>query len=235
MALKYRRNPFNTEKVYAALETLARQQDRSSAELGAIHLSSDAVLFIFAPPASFVSEEGRVMASVNEILVDRERGHAYVAALAPWVEEVKRHATEEQRQFLREIGLDGVEEKDAESARSIGDEEDEAPPVHDIETRPFTKILPEPAHAVSILEALVERYDPRTEGHTCLELAVQTLRFLLDTDQVDAFCAFLDELEKPRTRSRDGSSRWGSRTSGCTSAGCERPISAAVTRASCSA
>ncbi len=200
MALKYRRNPFNRDKVCAVLETLARQQDAAaSPELGAIEVSAHALLFIFAPPASFVNEEGRIVASVEELLLDMERGHTYVAYLAPWVEEVKKRATEEQRQLLQDVGLDGVQDEDEGSACAVGEEEQEARPGHDIETRPHAKTLPEPAGALSILEALARRYDPTTAGHTCLELAAQTMRFLLDTNQVDAFCGFLDEVKKPHT------------------------------------
>ncbi len=196
MALKYRRNPFNSDRVCEVLETLARQQDPSSPELGAIEVSAHALLFIFAPPASFVNEEGRIVASMDELLLDLERGHAYVAYLAPWVEEVRNRATDEQREFLREVGLDGAQEEDAGGACAIADEEEEAQPGHDGEPLPLAKTVPEPAHAATLLEALAGRYDPSTAGHTCLELARQTMRFLIDTHQVDAFCVFLDEIEK---------------------------------------
>lgn len=199
MGLNYRRNPFDDERVCEVLATLARQPERSAPELGAIEVSAFALLFIFAPPDTFYNDEHRIMASAEEILADMERGHAYVAALAPWVEEVKKRATEEQQRFLQEIGLDGVKGGDNGSVCSGDDEEPEAPPEPETEPVPCAKVLPEPAHAIAILEALVRRHDPRSAEHTCLELAAQTLRFLLDTRQADAFCAYLDRLGKPHT------------------------------------
>jgi hypothetical protein len=197
MGLKYRRNPFDDERVCEALATLARQPERSLPELGALEVSAFALLFIFEPPDTFYNEDNLIVASVGEILADIERGHAYATALAPWVEDVKKRVTEEQKQFLQEIGLDGIQGEDEGSARSVDDEEPEAPLEPEIEPIPCAKVLPEPAHAVSILEALVRRLDPRSAEHTCLELAAQTLRFLLDTGQADAFCAYLDKLKKP--------------------------------------
>jgi hypothetical protein len=158
------------------------------------------------PPAGFVSPEGRVLASVEEIVRDMERGHTFVAALAPWIEEVKKNGSQEQLQFLHDIGLDGApdeEDKRAGDARSMGDssteDEDDADGEEEHETRPIAAILPEPAHAASILEGLLPRYDAQSAGHTCIELALNTLQFLLDTHQVDAFCAFLDEIHRPHS------------------------------------
>jgi hypothetical protein len=201
MTSKYRRNPFRDDPVYAALEALARQQSPASSELGAIEVSAIALLFIFAPPASFRDEEGRVVASKEEMLIDMERGHAYVAALAPWVDEVKKRATKEQRQFLQKIGLDGTQDEEDVLGCSVADEaaEEGALPGDDLEHRPHAKILPEPAHAASILEALSRQYDPGTADNTCLELAANTLRYLVKTHQVDAFCAYLDKAGRLHT------------------------------------
>ncbi len=194
----YVRDPFNEERALDALETLARQQDPSSPELGALELSARALLFIFAvrPP------EGESAAEVSPrtmLLTWSSQGHIFVAALAPWIEEVRERGTDEQRAFLRELGLDGAQEEDVGSSCSVGDEEHEARPGHDVETRPIAKMLPEPAHAITVLEALARRSASSTADCTCLELAVRALRFLIDTNQVDAFCAELDEDGRPHS------------------------------------
>ncbi len=199
MELKYRNNPFNADKAWSPLASLARRQDPSSPELsGAIYEACDVMLFIFAPPDSFYDEKGRIAASREELLRDMERGHAYVAYLAPWVEEVRQHATEAQRQYLHEAGLDGVQDENTVRACSIGREDgEEASAGPENEPTPATSLRPDPVQAVSILESLAQQYDRSTVEHTALELAVQTLRFILDSGQVDAFRAYLVEMQKP--------------------------------------
>lgn len=198
MTLKYRPNPFNNDNAWAALAPLAWQQDPSSPELGgSIFEICDALLFIFAPPDSFYGEGGRIVASMEEQLLDLKRGHAYVAALAPWVEEVRQRATEEQRQYLQDIGLDGEQDEDTGSACSIGHDNDEEPEGQERELPPAASTRPDPVQAVSILESIAQRYDRSTVEHTALEFAVQTLRFILDTGQGDAFRAYLATLQKP--------------------------------------
>jgi hypothetical protein len=195
-------SPFKLDKACDALETLARQQDRSSPELGAIEVSAHALLFIFAPrPPNEEPDRPDIEVSVRAMrLTWSSQSHSFVAYLSSWVEAMRMRATDEQRQFLREIGLDGVQEEDSCRACSVSSEEEqEARPGHDLETRPFAKTLPEPAHAVSILEALARRYDPSTAAHACIEVAMNALRFLLDTRQVDAFCAELDEERRQHT------------------------------------
>jgi hypothetical protein len=200
MDLKYRRNPFKCDPVYEAMDALESQHDADSSEARAIEMSSDAVLFIFSPPAPFVDEEGNILASMREILIHMEKAHVYVAALAPWVEDVKKRATDEQLQFLQKIGLHGPQNEGEDRGSSIGEDACAAPEGDAEEDEELDPLLEdeklEPAEALSIVEALVEQHDPRTVDHTCLELAVQTLRFIIDTDQVDDFSAFLERLDK---------------------------------------
>lgn len=206
MVTKYVQQTFSLAAMSKVLEVLAKQLGAPSPEVAALEASAHALLFIFAPPAGFVSPEGRVLASPEEIVRDMERGHTFVAALAPWIEEVKkRNANQAQLQFLHDIGLDGApdEETSAGDARSTGDNsiEDESDDdgEEEHETPPLAVILPEPAHAAAILEGLLPRYDAQSAGHACIELALNTLQFLLDTKQVDAFCAFLDEIHRPHS------------------------------------
>lgn len=153
--------------------------------------------FPFVPPESIYDEEGHIVASMEELIRDMERGHAYVAYLAPWVEEVRQRATEEQRQFLRDVGLDGVEDADAGSACSTGHDNKEELEGPEGERREPAKLFPHPAQAISILAALAQRYDRSMVEHTGIELAIQTLRFIMDSGQADAFCISLEEGQKP--------------------------------------
>lgn len=196
MELKYRRNSFNYEKACGVLASLWEHQDPSSPEFAALQESAHAMLFPFVPPDSFYNEKGRIVASPEELLTHMERGHAYVAYLAPWVEEVRHRATDEQQQYLKDAGLDGGKDEDTGSACSIGHKEEE-PEGPESEHQEPAEIFPDPAQAVSILEALAHRYDRSTVQHTAIELGVQTLRFILDTGQADAFCTFLEEGQKP--------------------------------------
>lgn len=139
----------------------------------------------------------RIVASTEELLRDMERGHAYVAYLAPWLEEVRQRATAEQQQFLRDVGLDSVVGEDISSARAVGHDDEEEPNGPESDPREPAEVFPDPAQAVSILETLSQRYDRSTVEHTGLELAVKTLRFVLESGQADAFRTFLEEAHKP--------------------------------------
>lgn len=159
--------------------------------------------FPFVPPEAIYDEKGHIVAGTDELIRDMERGHAYVAYLALWVEEVRQRATEEQRQFLRDVGLDGVQDDETGSqdeatgsARSRGHDEEE-PEGLALETPEPAKLFPHPAQAISILEAFAQRYDRSTVEHTGIELAIQTLRFITDSGQADAFCISLEEGQKP--------------------------------------
>jgi hypothetical protein len=188
-------HPFKLAAACKALETLARQQDRSSPELGAIELSAHALLFIFAPvPPDGHLDSGGMEANAHAMhLTWSSQGPAFMAYLSPWLDTLRKRATDEQGRFLKELGLDGIEDTRARPACSAVGEDEEVPPGHDLATRPHAKILPELAHGVSILERLVQRYDPSTSAYSCLELAAKSFRFLLDTNQVNAFCTDLDK------------------------------------------
>lgn len=150
--MKYRPTSFSHEKACVILSRLWRQQDPSSQAFAALQESAHAMLFFFVPPDSFHNDKGHIVASTEELLRDMERGHAYVAYLAPWVEEVRQRGTAEQKQFLKDVGLDSGEEEATGSARAGGHhDEEEAPDAPESEPSEPAEVFPDPAQAVSIL------------------------------------------------------------------------------------
>lgn len=194
---------FNLDAVSRALDVLWRDLGAPSLQGAALITAANAQLFLFAPPEGFVSRDGHVLATSEEIELDRKRGQKFIASLVPWIDKVKGEASPEQLQFLRSVGLDGVTENAAcgvrapEQELSEDQEGDEEP--DEYEEWITSTTVPEPAVAVPLLEGLLLRYDRRGAEHACIELELRTLRFIVDTKQVSAFLAFLDDIGRPHT------------------------------------
>jgi len=179
----------NLENACSALESLARQQQRGAPELGAIELAAHALLFITAPRPPEGSEHVRMEDVPPRTIMNEwsSQGHLLDAYLAPWKEELARRATDEQRAFLRYIEQSETPE--------LADPND----AYDIESRPFADILPEPEHALQILEVLAQRHAADSLNRVHADLAIQTLRYIVEYNHHADFCKYLDVAGKRHT------------------------------------
>jgi hypothetical protein len=184
----------NLENACNALESMARQQALPSPELGAIELAAHALLFITAPRP--IEEVGHLqmenLPSRRTVMTEwSSQGHLLEAYLAPWKEDLARRGTEEQKAFIAHI-----EQPETQDFANTGDQ-------HDIETRPFADILPEPDYALRTLETLAQHYPSDSLNRARVELAIHTLRYIVQHAQVDALCKYLDSVGKRHSPSGD--------------------------------
>lgn len=201
--MTYNPRSFSLEAVSNAMDRVAREIVIPSPEIAALVTCAEAQLFIFAPPPGFVSPEGRLLVSRDELINDMERGHKFMEALGPWVEKVRRGASPEQLQFLRDLGLDGgpVNEEHTPMTRSVrlGGGEEDGEEVDEHRRWANEATVPEPEHAAKLLKGMLARYAPRSAAHACIELALTTLLFIIETDQVASFLTFLDDIGRAHT------------------------------------
>ena len=179
----------NLENACNALETLAKKQARPSPELGAIELAAHALLFITAPKPPEGSEHVRIEGVPPRTVMKEwsSQGHLLDAYLVPWKEELARHATDEQRAFLRYI--------EQSESLELADSTD----AHDIESRPFADILPEPEYALHTLETLAQRYPSDSLNRIHADFATQTMRYIVEHNHHADFCKYLDLAGKRHT------------------------------------
>jgi hypothetical protein len=181
----YTADSINLENACNALESMARQQAPRSPELGAIELAAHALIFITAPRPSDEADRPQMTETLPLAMKGwSSQGHLLEAYLASWKENVARHGTEEQRTFIAYI-----EQPESHEFATRGD-------AHDMETRPFADILPEPNHALRILETLAERYAADSLNRVRVDLAIYALRYIVECNQIDALGRFLDDAEK---------------------------------------
>ena len=162
------------------------------------------MLFPFAPPDSIYDEQGRIIAGADELIADMVRGHGFVAYLQPWVQAVLSHGMTAQAEFLSRAGLVGepLEAPDDARLESFGDDSESNEGDPGSAEAPIPTTFPEPLQAISVLSTLASRYNQSTVEQTAIELATQTLRYVVDSGQSEAFMTFLEDGLKPCPREK---------------------------------
>jgi len=155
------------------LETLARQQDRSSPVVGALEIGALALHYIYGA-----------------------QGGAFSAYIAGWVDEAMANATDGQRSFLQRAKLVDDQDDGARYACGVRDDDDGWEPANGLEGRPSAETLPNPENAVALLESLASTLDPCSVGRTCVELSIGALRFISDSGNATAFSGFVGEFRR---------------------------------------
>lgn len=174
----------DTEFACNALECLAREQAHSSVTLGAIELAAFSLLFI-GTPKSPSNQKHEDLAHASPLTVLKtwvSLGQSFDEYLQPWKEELRTHATAQQRDFL--VGLENT--TDAEPRT----------PMHDLESRPFANVLPRPENALIALENLAATMPKDSISFAHVGLAIHSLRFIVERGETNGLGDFLDEVGK---------------------------------------
>lgn len=199
--LVYQSNTFSSDAIGLVLAQLWEQLPRDAPECTALQEATLAMLYPFIPSDSFYDENGRNTASVQELIADTQRGHAYVAYLKPWAEGILSAGNPLQRDFLVRCGLttghtvDGPTEDEAHHAEELDPADSEDDPI-ETENRAFI-VYPRPAQAIDILHGLAQKYESTSVQHAAIELAILSLKYIIDSGQEEPFVVFLIEGQKP--------------------------------------
>lgn len=196
-ALVYNPNAFNAEAVGLILAPLWEQLPRDAPERTALQATTLAMLYPFIPPDSFYGENGCIIASMEALIADTQRGHAFVAYFEPWVQGILSTGSPSQRDFIIRCGLTehAAPQKEAAGLAEVDDTISEDDPT---ETEPHTPIVyPRPARAIDILQGLAQKYESISVQHTAIEMAILSLKYIIDSGQEEPFVVFLEEGQKP--------------------------------------